>query len=236
MCLYTNKHTHTQDGGIPISNQCHPVKQTQQTCECRNGQGVVCLYGTDIESGRQVIKHTQKESSVHLGWRIKLYHIPPCKSFTLSFCDHRILQNMFNKTILSCVLTSIVNTSICLFFQTVSATATPTAAATSTTWTSSRASAASTTPGARTASTAGWDTSATLPPNWTMRASASVSWQGGQRVHGRGQCVWLLISLKESNSEILKVYTISKGVHTIHPPPTWYYPYKRKKFQKFSLG
>lgn len=66
----------------------------------------------------------------------------------------------------------------CLFIQTVSVTATPTAAATSTTWTSSPVSAASTTPEARTANTADWDTSATPLPSWMMRTSALVSLLG----------------------------------------------------------
>ncbi len=70
MRAHTHTHTHTQDSGIPISNQCSPAKQTQQTRECRNGEGVVCLYWANIESEKQVIKHTQSHSFVH--WHLKL--------------------------------------------------------------------------------------------------------------------------------------------------------------------
>lgn len=67
--VHTNTHVHTQDSGIPISNQCSPVKQTQQTCERRNGEGGVCLYWTNIESGSHKT-HARSRSFVH--WRLKV--------------------------------------------------------------------------------------------------------------------------------------------------------------------
>lgn len=41
---HTPTQTHTQDSGIPISNHCSPAEQTQQSCECSNGEGLACLY------------------------------------------------------------------------------------------------------------------------------------------------------------------------------------------------
>lgn len=66
------RHTQTKknSSGIPISNQCSTVKQTQQTCECSNGEGVVCLYWTNIESERRAIKPIQSHSFG--GWQLKL--------------------------------------------------------------------------------------------------------------------------------------------------------------------
>lgn len=176
-------HTHTQkenSSGIPISNQCSTVKQTQQTCECSNGEGVVCLYWTNIESERQAIKPIQSHSFG--GWQLKLslFKLSLSKSHFSFFGRHPkspVRTSSFTGVKKKKKKLFILN-NVSLVFQTVSATATPTAAATSTTWTSSRVSAASTTPGVRTANTADWATSETPLLNWMMRASVSVSLRG----------------------------------------------------------